>query len=121
MNPKADSSKNKGDKPVTLDGLMEFFQGVIVPYLSTEFDKVNGRMNEGFKDANSRLDKVEGRLDGVEERLGKVEAGLRYVKNDVRDLKADMPTKEEFKIVKKLEKLHQRELKFASTVGFVED
>lgn len=110
MQNKSDAHTDRGNRPVTLDDLAEFFQGVIVPYMAEEFAKVNARMDEGFGKVNSHLDKVEDRLGLAEERLAKVETDLLYVKNDVRDLKADMPTKEEFEVVRKLEKLHRREL-----------
>lgn len=107
MKLKKKTTQDKNDnKPVTLDDLMEFFQGVIVPYMAGEFDKVNGRLDS----VEERLGKVEERLGRVEERLGRVENDLMYVKNDVRDLKTDMPTKEEFEVVRKLEKLHQHEM-----------
>ncbi|MFZ5366520.1 MAG: hypothetical protein ACOZBZ_04565 [Patescibacteria group bacterium] len=49
-------------------------------------------------------------LKMVEERLERVETDVRDIKRDVSDLKADMPTKEEFKTLRKLEEIHQKEL-----------
>lgn len=91
--------KKNGVRPKIINELMAFFENVIAPYLDGRFDKVD-----------SRLDKVDTRLDKVENELQEVKTELQYVKSDVRDLKADMPTKQDFEVVKKLEKIHQKEL-----------
>lgn len=72
--------------------LGDFWEDIAAPYLEKEFSSVNGR-----------LDKVENRLD-------KVETDVRDIKRDVWDIKADMPTKEDFKNLKKLEEIHRKEL-----------
>lgn len=84
--------KKNNVRPKILNELMAFFENILAPYLDKEFGEVNGR-----------LDKVENRLDSLE-------SELKYVKSDVRDLKADIPTKEEFAVVRKLEKIHRTEL-----------
>ncbi len=91
--------KKNGVRPKIVSELMAFFENVIVPYLDERFNHVD-----------SRLDKVDSRLDKVEERLGSEETEIQYVKSDVRDLKADMPTKQEFEVVRKIEKIHKKEL-----------
>jgi len=113
------------------DELMTFFENVIAPYMDKEFGQVNGRLDKvenrldkvenRLENVENRLDKVENRLENVENRLENVENRLEnvenevmYVKNDVRDLKADTPTQTEVnnhdKRLKKLEKLHQKQL-----------
>ena len=107
------------DKKI-IKALGDFWADLASPYLEKEFSAVNKRL-ERLEDradkVDGRLDKVDGRLDGVENRLGsvdhrleRVEADLTDVKRDVQDLKADMPTKDDFKNLKKLEDLHRKEL-----------
>ena len=49
-------------------------------------------------------------LRGIDRRLEQVEADVTDIKRDVRDIKADMPTREDFKTLKKLEEIHRKEL-----------
>jgi uncharacterized protein (UPF0335 family) len=84
-------AKDQNRSKITKE-LIGFFENIIVPYMDKRFDG------------------VEGRLGKVENRLERLETEMMYVRNDIRDLKADMPTKKEFAVVKKLEKIHQTEL-----------
>lgn len=85
--PKKNHIKSK-----ILTELINFFEEILAPYLDKKFDG------------------VENRLDNVENKLENVESDIRYIKMDIRDLKTDMPTKKEFTVVRKLEKIHQKEL-----------
>jgi len=84
-------AKNQNRPKITKE-LIDFFENIIVPHMDKRFDG------------------VESRLGKVENHLEKLATEMTYVKNDIRDLKADMPTKKEFAVVKKLEKIHQTEL-----------
>ncbi|HUW24837.1 MAG TPA: hypothetical protein VMW04_04460 [Patescibacteria group bacterium] len=91
-------AKNQNRPKITKE-LIDFFENIIVPHMDKRFDGVD-----------KRFDGVESRLGKVENHLEKLATEMTYVKNDIRDLKADMPTKKEFAVVKKLEKIHQTEL-----------
>lgn len=93
------------DKKI-IKALGDFWADLASPYLEKEFSAVNKRLER----LEGRADKVDGRLGSVEHRLERVEADLTDVKRDVQDLKADMPTKDDFKNLKKLEDLHRKDL-----------
>lgn len=91
--------KKNGLRKKIINELMDFFENVLVPYMDKEFGRVNGRLNN-----------VEVDIKELKSAMQEVKTEIMYMKNDLRDLKADMPTKEEFETVRKLEKIHQKEL-----------
>ncbi|MCL5095255.1 MAG: hypothetical protein M1575_00755 [Patescibacteria group bacterium] len=86
------------DKKI-IKALGDFWADLAGPYLEKEFSAVN-----------KRLERLEDRADKVDGRLDKVETDVLDIKRDVQDIKADMPTKDDFKNLKKLEEIHRKEL-----------
>ena len=60
--------------------------------LTVDVSAIRRDQTEGFKQVNTRLDKVEGRLDKVEQDVAQLKQDVAVLKQDVAELKQDVGT-----------------------------